>query len=398
MRSDDEAPVTASSGAETTLEAVQQALDTADDEKGLEQLIPKGNPARPRRLWWALAALVPVFLLMATDGHFALSVPVCAVGLLIATFALLDALGTFDDAKSGAESSALEPAAEGPPRLRSVAPRLAELVCALVAATFALRLVVAGVLPRPVLSAAILVTLSLIAIVVALCRVAEALRIFDAAGARWFARRGFWLVLLNVLLYVPLLGSYSLSDPWEVHYGEVAREMLARDDWISLWWAQDGWFWSKPVLDFWLQGVSFSLTGVHFMPDQMLAAASAGFRAGAGVARAPARLRAHRRRQLLPVQGSREGLRRTRRLLGGPGAHDRALLVSDRAPEHDGHAVRGAAHRGPFVAGARNVYAIQKRRFELSSSARARACCACRPFICSSAACCSRCCRSSCTY
>jgi len=277
MRSDDEAPVTASSGAETTLEAVQQALDTADDEKGLEQLIPKGNPARPRRLWWALAALVPVFLLMATDGHFALSVPVCAVGLLIATFALLDALGTFDDAKSGAESSALEPAAEGPPRLRSVAPRLAELVCALVAATFALRLVVAGVLPRPVLSAAILVTLSLIAIVVALCRVAEALRIFDAAGALWFARRGFWLVLLNVLLYVPLLGSYSLSDPWEVHYGEVAREMLARDDWISLWWAQDGWFWSKPVLDFWLQGVSFSLTGVHFMPDQMLAAASAGF-------------------------------------------------------------------------------------------------------------------------
>ena len=47
--------------------------------------------------------------------------------------------------------------------------------------------------------------------------------------------------------------------------------MLARRDWISLWWAQDGWFWSKPVLDFWLQALCFSLLGVNFMPDQMLA-------------------------------------------------------------------------------------------------------------------------------
>ena len=78
------------------------------------------------------------------------------------------------------------------------------------------------------------------------------------------------------MLYVPLLGSYSLSDPWETHYGEVAREMLARDDWISTWWAQDGWFWSKPVLDFWIQAMDFSLLGVKYMPDQMLGAASRG--------------------------------------------------------------------------------------------------------------------------
>jgi 4-amino-4-deoxy-L-arabinose transferase-like glycosyltransferase len=93
---------------------------------------------------------------------------------------------------------------------------------------------------------------------------------------RLLQRHGFWLLVLNVLLYLPLLGSYSLSDPWETHYGEVAREMLARDDWISLWWAQDGWFWSKPVLDFWLQALSFSLFGVRFMPDQMLGAAGEG--------------------------------------------------------------------------------------------------------------------------
>jgi 4-amino-4-deoxy-L-arabinose transferase-like glycosyltransferase len=271
MRSDDEAPEATSPGAENTLAAVQQALDTTDDEDIRQRLIPIGNPARLKRLWWAFAALIPVFLLMASDGHFGLGVPVCAAALLIASFAVLDALGTFDDA-----ASLPEPSLSAAASLRGVLPRLAELGVALLATTVALRLAVAGVLPRPVLSAGVLITLGLIAIVIGLCRVAEALRVFGAEGGRWFSRRGFWLVLLNVLLYVPLLGSYSLSDPWEVHYGEVAREMLARDDWLSLWWAQDGWFWSKPVLDFWLQGVSFSLTGVRFMPDQMLAAAGSG--------------------------------------------------------------------------------------------------------------------------
>ena len=276
MRSDDEPPA-ASSEAAATLEAVQHALDTTDDQDGVERLIPNGNPTRPKKLWWAFAALVPVFLLLASDGHSGLSVPLCVTGLLIASFALLDALGTFDDAAPAREITADSLLERGAPSLRGITPRLAELGGALLATVVALRLAVAGTLPRPALCAAILVTLGLVAILVALCRVAEALRIFGAGSERWLSRRGFWLVLLNILLYVPLLGSYSLSDPWEVHYGEVAREMLARDDWLSLWWAQDGWFWSKPILDFWLQGVSFSLTGVRFMPDQMLASASLGF-------------------------------------------------------------------------------------------------------------------------
>ena len=62
----------------------------------------------------------------------------------------------------------------------------------------------------------------------------------------------------------------ALWDPWETHYGEVSREMLARDDWISLWWAQDGWFWSKPVLDMWMQAIAMATLGVHYQPDKML--------------------------------------------------------------------------------------------------------------------------------
>ena len=49
-----------------------------------------------------------------------------------------------------------------------------------------------------------------------------------------------------------------------------SREILARDDWISLWWAQDGWFWSKPVLDMWIQAIAMATLGVHYQPDKML--------------------------------------------------------------------------------------------------------------------------------
>lgn len=68
-------------------------------------------------------------------------------------------------------------------------------------------------------------------------------------------------------IYVPLLGTFGLWDPWETHYGEVAREILARDDWISLWWAQENWFWSKPILIFWTEALSMGALDVDFQPD-----------------------------------------------------------------------------------------------------------------------------------
>jgi 4-amino-4-deoxy-L-arabinose transferase-like glycosyltransferase len=68
-------------------------------------------------------------------------------------------------------------------------------------------------------------------------------------------------------LFLPTLGAYGLWDPWETHYGEVAREILARDDWISLWWAQEDFFWSKPILIFWVESLSMGMLGTDFHAD-----------------------------------------------------------------------------------------------------------------------------------
>src|SRR5688572_9662771 len=44
--------------------------------------------------------------------------------------------------------------------------------------------------------------------------------------------RAVTLVVLatGFLLFIPFLGSLGLWDPWETHYGEVARSMIVRDD------------------------------------------------------------------------------------------------------------------------------------------------------------------------
>ncbi|MEM7434924.1 MAG: glycosyltransferase family 39 protein [Myxococcota bacterium] len=80
-------------------------------------------------------------------------------------------------------------------------------------------------------------------------------------------RPGLAMILAVAALYVPLAGTYGLMDPWESHYGEVSREILARNDWISLWWAQDKWFWSKPALLFWSEAWSMGVVGVDPSPD-----------------------------------------------------------------------------------------------------------------------------------
>jgi 4-amino-4-deoxy-L-arabinose transferase-like glycosyltransferase len=100
-------------------------------------------------------------------------------------------------------------------------------------------------------------------------------------------RHGFGIIAIATILYLPLLGSFSLIDPWESRYGEVARDMIARGDWISPWWAQDGWDWNKPVLDYWVQAASMTMLGVDFHPDQMIAATDGVFARPEWAARMP---------------------------------------------------------------------------------------------------------------
>ena len=92
----------------------------------------------------------------------------------------------------------------------------------------------------------------------------------DAAAARSPARAILDRVLGRELAVVALLAlalllsglwSFSLIDPWETHYGEVARRMLEDDDWVHLK-KQDAVFRSKPVLTFWLIGASLSGMGL----------------------------------------------------------------------------------------------------------------------------------------
>jgi 4-amino-4-deoxy-L-arabinose transferase-like glycosyltransferase len=91
-------------------------------------------------------------------------------------------------------------------------------------------------------------------------------------------RIGLLLAGFCLLLYIPFAGNYGMWDPWETHYGEIARQMAQRNDWLSLWWPgspQDRVeVFHKPVMHFWLMALSMKLFGLewgHPAPDQMVA-------------------------------------------------------------------------------------------------------------------------------
>lgn len=79
------------------------------------------------------------------------------------------------------------------------------------------------------------------------------------------------LLVAGTVIGLPTLGLGGLVDPWETHYAEVAREMLVRRDFLSPWWANEGWFTTKPVLTFWLEAASMWLFGARTGPDEVLA-------------------------------------------------------------------------------------------------------------------------------
>lgn len=77
----------------------------------------------------------------------------------------------------------------------------------------------------------------------------------------------------GALLFLPRLGTLGLWDPWETHYGEVAREMIVRDDYVYPYW-ESTYFFSKPALPLWMIALGLLAVGAEnpYMPEAPLGA------------------------------------------------------------------------------------------------------------------------------
>lgn len=156
--------------------------------------------------------------------------------------------------------------------MKRVAPSILTTLCFVAAFVTSLRAAVHGSVPQIV--AGIIVTVLLIALVASTFRLLVVLGPLatDERGLPrpLHRRHGFWVVAIGCALALPTLGAFGLVDPWETHYAEVAREMIERRDFVSPWWANEGWFFSKPILIFWLEALSMAVMGVGTGPGAPL--------------------------------------------------------------------------------------------------------------------------------
>jgi 4-amino-4-deoxy-L-arabinose transferase-like glycosyltransferase len=229
------------------------------------RLLRPGNPLRLVRGGIPMTvASIAALVLMGREGQWRWGVPIGALLVAVACWGAMDLLGTFDDPADRVASSTT---------LRALARPLVVLTAAWVAFFVAMGLASSGSLLPP-RAWGVVVTVAFVGAIASLFDAGLKLgvwqRVEEGLDRPLWKREGFWVIAVAAALYFPFMGTSALWDPWETHYGEVSREILARDDWISLWWAQDGWFWSKPVLDMWMQAIAMATLGVHYQPDKML--------------------------------------------------------------------------------------------------------------------------------
>ncbi|HUU02519.1 MAG TPA: glycosyltransferase family 39 protein [Myxococcota bacterium] len=95
-------------------------------------------------------------------------------------------------------------------------------------------------------------------------------RLYDLPdrAAKLLRSPGTWAVLIGAAVILPFLGSSGLWDPWETHYAEVARRMVADGDWLTPRWRGELFF-SKPVLIFWMMAASFKLFGISALAARL---------------------------------------------------------------------------------------------------------------------------------
>ena len=224
--------------------------------------------------------LLLTFLLMARDTQWRWGVPAGFIGVIITAIGALHMIGSFDDhtpwrvglPKKRERSVATLPPARIADVTRESKDAFVPFMSTLIAliGTMSLMAYASGIIWG------IFITIGWIATCVFGFRTLAALGIVDDVARPLREREGFWLIVFCCLLYLPTLGAHGLIDPWETHYGEVSREILARDDWITIWWAEEGFFLSKPILDFWVQALAMATFGVKYRPDGMIAPAHIG--------------------------------------------------------------------------------------------------------------------------
>lgn len=72
----------------------------------------------------------------------------------------------------------------------------------------------------------------------------------------------FLIFISSLLLYSIGLGNVALLDPNEPVYGEVAREMVETNKWLTPHYNNQLWF-DKPPLYYWLTAISFKIFGIN---------------------------------------------------------------------------------------------------------------------------------------
>jgi 4-amino-4-deoxy-L-arabinose transferase-like glycosyltransferase len=73
-------------------------------------------------------------------------------------------------------------------------------------------------------------------------------------------RPSVWAIACTLAVLLPWLGADGFVDPWETNYAEVARGMVERVDPLYPFW-KNAYFFSKPVLLFWLTAPGYALLG-----------------------------------------------------------------------------------------------------------------------------------------
>ncbi len=237
------------------------------------------SPVRLRaRLWaggtLALGAVLALLAMLVKPPQLeqrSLETLAGALGVLLASVALVYVTRPAASSREGGGEASI-PA-------RALLPGAILLLSFGVALRFVINRAIAGTVPAPLFTLAVLVPALCLGMLWGALRLAEPFQssLSGAEPARGLALwQRSWPTALTLLLYLPTLGSFALIDCWESQYSEVTREMLSRHDWISLWWGDQSWFFSKPILDFWLQGLSFSWFGLDPSPEGMLQGIASG--------------------------------------------------------------------------------------------------------------------------